>query len=204
MVVVLTFFVVIARYAIFVCIAITGKNKNQKTVSAPGKTQWSHCSPGTGNGGSDDVRASPGGDAAHGEIRSVLQTESRRLETFGKQCLSQPRKFYYSDDDDAELIKTSSLWGWLMAITRNKSLSPAESLLSLEARLWPDPSRRWAFHLIWHIVCAVIKRQWSHLPWLNYSGKVQTAQVNYVTIRLMTAPDIHSANKVNCLQRRID
>lgn len=90
--------------------------------------------------GLDDVRASPGGDAAHSEIRSVLQTESRRLETFGKQCLSQPRKFYYSDDDDAELIKTSSPWGWLMVITRNKSLSP--TFLSLEARLWPDPSSR--------------------------------------------------------------
>lgn len=157
--------------------------------------------------GLDDVRASPGGDAAHSEIRSVLQTESRRLETFGKQCLSQPKKFYYSDDDDAELIKTSSPWGWLMVITRNKSLSPASrvSSFSRSASLARpvQQARRWAFHLIWHIVCAVIKRQWSHLPWLNYSGKVQNAQVNYVTIRLMTAPDIQ-ANKVNCLQRRID
>lgn len=88
------------------------------------------------------MRASPGGDAAHGEIRSVLQTESRRLETFGKQCLSQPRKFYYSDDDDAELIKTSSLWGWLMAITRNKSLSPAVSLLSLESASLARPVQK--------------------------------------------------------------
>lgn len=42
--------------------------------------------------------------------RRFVAIVGRYLETFGKQCLSRPKKFYYYsyDDDAAELIKTSS------------------------------------------------------------------------------------------------